>query len=428
MKYELKKLEKNQVEITMDFTAEEWANYVNRAYEENKGKYKVEGFRPGKAPKSRIEKLYGDHVFIEEGLNLAFAGGYTEVLEKEQDFEPIAEPKVDIKALDKTTLQLKVLVEVMPEVKLGAYEGLEVKKEVRKATAEEVEHELHHAQEHAARIIEVEHDLENGNIANIDFEGSIDGVKFEGGSANNYDLEIGSGSFIPGFEEQMVGMKKGEKRDVKVTFPAEYGATDLAGKDAVFAVTLHAVKEKQLPELDDEFAKDVSEFNTLEEYKKDIENHINSHYAEHAEQDAENKLIEEICKTSQVEIPESMISQQQDAIMKDMEYRLMYQGLTLADYAKYLNKTVEEIREDNKENAERMVKTRLVLEAIIKAEKLFITDEEVDAKLEEMAQKQGQKLEELKKTINQNRLNYVKNDILMSKLIATLKSKNKIVD
>ena len=428
MKYKFKKLEKNQVEITMDFTAEEWANYVNKAYEENKGKYKVEGFRQGKAPKSVIEKMYGEHVFIEEGLNLAFAGGYTEILEKEQDFEPIADPKVDIKALDKTSLKLHVLVDVMPEVKLSAYEGLEIKKEVRKATAEEVEHELHHAQEHAARIMEVEHDLENGNIANIDFEGSIDGVKFEGGTATNYDLEIGSGSFIPGFEDQMVGMKKGEKRDIKVTFPAEYGAPDLAGKDAVFAVTLHAVKEKQLPELDDEFAKDVSEFNTLEEYKKDIENHINSHYAEHAEQDAENKLIEEICKNSQVELPESMISQQQDAIMKDMEYRLMYQGLSLEDYAKYLNKTVEEIRAENKENAERMVKTRLVLEAIIKAEKLYITDEEVDAKLAEMATQQHKTVEEVKKTINQNRLNYVKNDILMSKLISALKSKNKITD
>ena len=319
MKYKFKKLEKNQVEITMDFTAEEWAKYVDKAYEENKSKYKVEGFRNGKAPKSVIEKMYGEHVFIEEGLNLAFAGGYTEILEKEQDFEPISQPKVDIKALDKTTLKLHVVVDVMPEVKLGNYQGLEIKKEVRKATAEEVEHELHHAQEHAARIIEVEHGLENGNIANIDFEGSIDGVKFDGGTATNYDLEIGSGSFIPGFEEQMIGMKKGEKRDIKVTFPAEYGAQDLAGKDAVFAVTVHSIKEKQLPELDDEFAKDVSEFNTLEEYKKDIENHINSHYAEHAEQDAENKLIEEITKTSEVEIPESMVSEQQDAIMKDME-------------------------------------------------------------------------------------------------------------
>lgn len=428
MKYKFKKLEKNQVEITMDFTAEEWAGYVNKAYEENKGKYKVEGFRNGKAPKSVIEKMYGEHVFIEEGLNLAFAGGYTEVLEKEQDFEPISQPNVDIKTLDKTTLKLKVVVDVMPEVKLGAYEGIEVKKETRKATAEEVEHELHHAQEHAARIVDVEHDLENGNIANIDFSGSIDGVKFDGGTATGYDLEIGSGSFIPGFEEQMVGMKKGETRDVKVTFPADYGAPDLAGKEAVFEVKLHAVKEKQLPALDDEFAKDVSEFNTLEEYKKDIENHINAHYAEHAEQDAENKLIEEICKTSEVEIPASMVSEQQDAIMKDMEYRLMYQGLSLADYAKYLNKTVEEIREENKENAERMVKTRLVLEAIIKAEKLFITDEEVDAKLSEMATQQNQNVEEFKKTINKNRLNYVKNDILMSKLISTLKAKNKITD
>ena len=428
MKYKIKKQEKNQVEISMSFTKEEWANYIDKSYEQNKGKYKVEGFRNGKAPKSVIEKMYGEHIFIEPALNIAFQYGYSEVLEKEQDLEPIADPKIDIKKLDKENLELHLVVEVMPEVKLGAYEGLEIKKEIRKATAEEVEHELHHAQEHAGRIVEVEHDLENGNIAHIDFSGSIDGVKFEGGTATGYDLEIGSGSFIPGFEDQMVGMKKGETRDVKVTFPADYGAADLAGKEAVFEVKLHAIKEKQLPELDDEFAKDVSEFNTLEEYKKDIENHLNSHYAEHAERDAENDLIEEIAKNSEVEIPESMISQQQDAIMRDLEYRLMYQGLSLQDYAKYLDKTVEDIRAENKENAERMVKVRLVLEAIIKAEKLYITDEEVDAKLSELAKQEHKSLEEFKKSVNENRINYVKNDILMSKLINLLKEKNKISD
>ena len=428
MKYKLKKLEKNQVEITMDFTKDEWNNYITKSYEENKGKYKVEGFRNGKAPKSVIEKMYGEHIFIEPALNIAFQNGYTEVLEKENNLNPIADPQVEIKKLDTETLKLKLIVAVMPEIQLGAYEGIEIKKEIRKATAEEVEHELHHAQEHAGRIVEVEHDLQNGNIANIDFSGSIDGVKFEGGTAQNYDLEIGSGSFIPGFEDQMIGMKKGETRDVKVTFPENYGAKDLAGKEAVFEVKLHAIKEKQLPALDDEFAKDVSEFNTLEEYKKDIENHINSHYAEHAERDAENKLIEEIAKNSTVEIPDVLIEQQQDAIMKDLEYRLMYQGLSLQDYATYLNKSVEELRNENKDNAERMVKVRLVLEAIIQAEKLYLTDEEIDAKFQELAQKENKSLDEFKKSANQNRINYVKNDILMSKLMNVLKQKNKITD
>ena len=426
MKYKLKNKEKNNVEIELSFNGEEWANYIEKAYEENKGKYKVEGFRPGKAPKSVIESQYGEHVFIEPALNKAFQSGYVEVLEKEKDLEPIADPKIDIKDLNKDKLVLKVEVEVMPEVKLGAYSGLEIKKEVRKATKEDVEHELHHAQEHAGRIVEVEHELQSGNIANMDFSGAIDGVKFEGGSATNYDLEIGSGTFIPGFEDQMIGMKKDEVKDITVTFPADYGAKDLAGKEAVFTVTLHAVKEKQLPALDDEFAKDVSEFETLEEYKKHIEEHLNAHLAEHAEQDAENKLIDEIAKNTEVEIPQTLINEQLDAIMKDLEYRLMYQGLTLQNYAEYLNKTVEQIREENKENAERMVKTRLTLEAIIKAENLFITDEEVDSKLAELAKNEHKELDEFKKTINQNRLNYVKNDILMSKLIAMLKEKNKI--
>lgn len=426
MKYKFTKKEKNNVEIELSFNEQEWANYLEKAYEENKGKYKVEGFRPGKAPKSVIEAQYGEHVFIEPALNGAFQAGYMEVLEKEKDFDPISDPKIDIKDLKEDKLVLKVEVEVMPEVKLGAYTGLEIKKEKRVASPEDVEHELHHAQEHAGRIVEVEHELQNGNIANMDFVGAIDGVKFEGGSATNYDLEIGSGTFIPGFEDQMVGMKKDEVKDIKVTFPADYGAKDLAGKEAVFTVTVHAVKEKQLPALDDEFAKDVSEFDTLEEYKKHIEEHINEHLAEHAEQDAENKLIDEIAKNTEVEIPETLINQQLDAIMKDLEYRLMYQGLTLQNYAEYLNKTVEQIREENKENAERMVKTRLTLEAIIKAENLFITDEEVDAKLTEMAKAEHKELEEFKKTVNQNRLNYVKNDILMSKLIAMLKEKNKI--
>ena len=427
MKYKFKKLEKNQVEITMDFTAEEWANYVNKAYEENKGKYKVEGFRQGKAPKSVIEKMYGEHVFIEEGLNLAFAGGYTEILEKEQDFEPIADPKVDIKALDKTSLKLHVLVDVMPEVKLGAYEGLEIKKEVRKATAEEVEHELHHAQEHAARIMEVEHDLENGNIANIDFEGSIDGVKFEGGTATNYDLEIGSGSFIQGFEDQMVGMKKGEKRDIKVTFPAEYGAPDLAGKDAVFAVTLHAVKEKQLPELDDEFAKDVSEFDTLAEYKNDIKNKMKEdaeHRAEHAYEDA---LIDAIVNNATVEIPEAMIDNEADDMVHEFEYRLMYQGIKLDDYLTYVGMDRDGLKKEYREQAEKSVKIRLVMEQIVRTEDLKFSDEEIDEKLSKMAADAGKDLDTYRKALRKEQIDYIVNQILSDKLMALLKKENSAV-
>ncbi len=427
MKYKLDKKENNQVEITIDYSAKEWADLNEKAYLNNKGKYAVQGFRKGNAPKTVIEKNYGENVFVEDALNLAFNLGYKDVLDKEPDFEPVSDPALALNKMDEKGLSFTLTVEVYPEVKLGAYTGIEIEKKVKKATKAEVMHEIDHALERTARMMEKEDGIvENGVTANIDFSGSVDGKKFEGGTAKGYDLEVGSHSFIEGFEEQMVGMKNGETKNLEVKFPENYGSKDLAGKPAVFEVKINSVKQKVLPALDDEFAKDVSEFETLEDYKKDIEKHLNEEHKKNADVQAENELITKIVENCNIEVPASMVAHQQDAIMKDMEMRLMYQGINLEAYASYLNTTVEKLKEERKDDALRMVKTRLVLEAIIKAENLFITEDEVKAKVEEIAKQENKKPEEYFAKNNENRLNYVKNDLLMTKLLAMLHSKNSI--
>lgn len=425
MKKELKKLENKNMQLTVELDAKEWEALVNEAYNKNKGKYKVEGFRKGKAPRKIIEKMYGTEIFYEDAITEGFNRVYMEVLSKDKSFEPIDGPEITIPRLDDKGITIVAEIPVMPEVKLGAYKGLKISTKAKAITEKDVEAELKRVQEQNARLVEKDKAVENGDIANIDFKGSIDGNYFEGGTAEGFDLTIGSHSFIDNFEDQLVGLKAGDKKDVIVTFPSDYQAEDLAGKEAKFECVVNSVKVRELPEINDALASDVSEFETLDEYKA----HFKEHLAHHAEEDArvatENKILDKIVETSEVEVPEIMVTRELDAIMQDMEYRLMYQGATMDMYCQYLNTTVEKLREERKADALKSVKLRLALQEIMKAEKFDVTGKEIDEYVENMAKRMGKPVDEYKKNMSSERLNHIGNEILMKKMLDFLVENNK---
>ena len=424
MEYKIKKLEKSMVQINITLNKQEWEKEVEESYTRTRNKYNVEGFRKGKAPRKVIEKMYGANVFYEDALSEGFYKAYMEILSKESKLEPVDAPNLSVKSMDDNGVELEAKVVVKPEVKVNKYKSFDVELENKKITEKELNAEINKIKEQNVRLVEVEREIKKGDVANINFSGSIDGVKFEGGTSENYDLEIGSKSFIEGFEEQLIGLKTGDEKDVKVTFPANYHAKDLANKPAVFACKINAVKEKQYPELNDEFASNVSEFETFDEFKKDLEQHLQHHADEHAKIDAENKIIDLILENTEVEIPDAMVENELDNLMKDLEYRLMYQGLNLEAYANYMNTTVEKLRADRKKEALKSVKVRLALTYILDKEKINVTDEDVNEKIKEMAKSAKKTIKEYKESLNEDRINYLKNDILMNKLLTFLLDKN----
>lgn len=425
MKYEVKKLENKNIALTLDFTHEEWENLVNDSYNKNKGKYKVEGFRQGKAPRKMIEKAYGFEVFFEDAISEGFNKHYVDILDKEPQIDPIDSPDLRVTKLDETGITIVAEIPVKPEVKMGAYKGLKVKVNAKEVSDEDVNNELKRVQLQNARLVEKEGEIANGDTANIDFKGSVDGEYFEGGTSEGFDLEIGSHTFIEGFEEQLIGLKAGDTKDVLVKFPESYHADNLAGKDAKFECKVNVVKNKVLPEINDELASNVSEFETLDEYKAHIKEHLNEHAQQDARVKAENEILEKIVDGMKVEIPDIMIDRELDALMQDMEYRLMYQGANLEAYAKYIGKTVEDIRNERKAEAVKSVKIRLALQEILKAEKIDVLDKDVDEYIENVSKRANKSVAEYKKTMTDERLNYIKNEILMTKLLNFLVEYNK---
>lgn len=427
MKYTKKNAGKNEVEFDITISAEEWENAQEQAYEEKKGSFNVEGFRKGKAPRKVIEKIYGKGVFFDEALNHCFYDAYSKILQKEKDVEPVDDPKIDIKNMSDKGVELVAKVTVAPQVNLGAYTGLNVKRKEAKVTDKQLKDELEHARESQARFVEVTgRPVQNGDIVNIDFSGSVDGKVFDGGTANGYDLTIGSHTFIDTFEDQLIGLNTGDSKDVKVTFPENYGEKTLAGKPAVFAVKVNVIKEKQLPELNDEFASNVSDCETLEAYKAELKEHLLEHEKERVQSELENDVIEAVVKNTEIDVPKVMVEHELDHIMQDISYRLMYQGITLEDYAKYMNTTVEEIRKARHADAVKGVKISLVMQAIIKKEKIDVTQKDVNARLQEMAKRDNKTVDEIKSTLSEKHLAQIKNDILLHKLLAFLVEKNAI--
>ena len=425
MSYTVEKLEKSQVKFSFDIDADTFEKAVAAAYNKTKHKYSVPGFRKGHVPRKVIEGMYGKEVFFEDAMDIVIPEAYSEALDKEHDIEAVATPELesfDMKEDGGVTFVLKVTVR--PEVKLGKYKGLSVERKVDKVTAKQVDEEVESAREKQARIVDVDRAAKKGDIVNIDFAGSVDGVKFDGGSAEAYDLTLGSGSFIPGFEDQLVGVSKGDKKDVKVTFPEDYHAAELKGKEAVFECTVNAVKEKQLPALDDDFAKEISEFDTLAEYKADVKNKLMKDAETRADRQYDDALVQAVVDSAEVEIPQAMIDNEAEDMAKEFEYRLSYQGIKLSDYLGYINMTRDQLLDEYKEQAAKSVKTRLVMEEIVKAEELKFEDEELNAKLAEMAERAGQDVDTFKKGLGKEHYDYLANQILSDKLMDMLRGAN----
>ena len=427
MSYTKEMLENDRVKFTVDVDSEQWKAALQEAYVKERGKYQVDGFRKGHAPRAFIERLYGPQVFFDEALDIILPKTYDEILDKETDLFPVDRPEVSITAITDSTLQYTAEVQLKPTVTLGAYTGIEFQKEKVKVTKEEVSEEINKARENAGWWEQVtDRPAQMGDKVKIDYAGSVDGVAFEGGTAADYDLELGSGTFIPGFEEGVVGMNVGESKSVNVKFPEQYHAENLAGKDAVFVVTVKDITVKKLPELDDEFAKDVSDFDTFKEYQADVKKKITARKDDAAEAALERKIIDTVVENTKVTVPQCMIDDEAEEMVNEFAYRLMYQGLNIEDYFKYTGQTAEQLKQTYHEPAERTVKTRLVLEQVIKAAGIEVTQEDEDAVYADLAEKQNKSVEEIKKDFNEHYASYVKNEALNKKLIAYLKANNTI--
>lgn len=425
MNCKVEKTEKaNEVKLEITIEAEKFDNAMKKVYFQNAKYFNIPGFRKGKAPMNIVEKYYGAQIFYEDAFNEVATEAYDEALEANK-IDAVSRPVVDIKQMEKgKDVIFTAVVQTKPEVELGKYKGIEIPKVEYKVEEKDIEHELGHMQEHNSRLITVDdRALENGDIATIDFEGFVDGVAFDGGKAEGHELEIGSGSFIPGFEEQLVGMKIDEEREIKVTFPKEYFSKDLAGKEAMFKVKLHEIKRKELPELDDEFAKDVSEFDTLAELKASIKEKIEKNNEQRQKYETEDLAIKAVCEDVKVDIPSGMVEFEVENMMKDFEQRLSYQGLNLDQYLKMIGKTEEEMKKEYEPQAIEAIKSRLVLEAIIKAEKIEASEDEIKAKMEEMAKNYGKKVEEISE--NENLKKYLKEGIESEKALEFIVSNAK---
>lgn len=429
MKYTQKR-EVNTLTITFKADSAEWQEFDKKAYEQNKGKYNVPGFRKGHVPKSVLENRYGKGLFYEDALYLAAQEYYTQFLDKNSKVTPVSRPELEDKSvkIDDKGVTFAVVVTLRPEVTLGEYKGLTVEKtQPQQVTDADVDAEIQRLRERNARYIEVtDRPVQEGDEVNLDYCGKIDGVAFEGGTAQKQTLVIGSHTFIPGFEEQIVGMNLEETKDIQVTFPEDYHAEDLKGKNAVFTCTVHGISVKQLPEVDDEFAKDASEFSTMEEFKADIRKTLQDKNDKLAADQDESKLVETIVENAKMEIPDVMIEEQIDDYVQDFRYQLSYQGLSLENYFKYTNSDMQQLRSNYRERAQKAVRTRLVFEEIVKAEKIKATAKKVDAKIKQYAETIGKSFDEVKAGLQEQEKYYFENQVITEALMELIKSQNTI--
>lgn len=416
MSLQVEKLEKNMAKLTIEVSAEEFSKAVEAAYQKNKSKISVPGFRKGKVPKKMVEQMYGKEVFYEDAANAVIPDAYEKALEECTE-TIVSAPKVNVTQIEEgKPFIFTAEVALKPEVTLGAYKGVEVKKADITVTDEEIDADLAQQRENNSRTITVEdRAVQDGDIAVIDFEGFTDGVAFEGGKGENYSLTIGSHSFIDTFEEQLIGKNIGEECEVNVTFPAEYQAAELAGKPAVFKVTIKEIKEKQLPELNDEFAGEVSEFDTLEEYKEDIRKKLTEKKEEDAKNAKEDEVIDAIIANAQMEIPDAMVETQQRQIVDDFAQRMQMQGITLEQYFQFTGLTQEKMIEQVKPQAERKIKSRLVLEAVVAAENITASDEDYEAEVARMAEMYQMEADKVKEVMGENGRKQIMEDIAVKK-------------
>ena len=428
MKYTTKAAEKSTVKITFKFDGEEWKAAIQNAYLKTRGRFAINGFRKGKAPKNVIESVYGKGVFFEDALNNLFNENYGKVLEKEaKKFTVVGDPDVSVEKLEEDNVTIVAIVPVKPEVKISSYTGMKIKQYAYTVEDAEIDAELNRVLDRNARKVAVsDRAAQDGDIVNIDFVGTVDGVKFDGGEAEGYDLTLGSGQFIPGFEAQVVGMNIGETKDVNVTFPENYQAENLKGKAAVFAVKLNGIQAKELPEVTDEFIKDATGSENLEAYKAKTRERLEKQAERRANDATENSILEAISANAEVEIPQAMIEKEIDGLVKKFEYQLMYQGLKLQDYLDFLKIPVSEFRKNYEEQAKKNVLNQLVISQLIKDEKIEATEEEVDAQIAQQAAEVNKSVEEYKKNMDPRQFDYISSDIIITKLFNFLKANNEM--
>jgi len=428
MNHTYEKLSGNKAKLTMTVPAEKFDEATQKAYLKMRGRVNVPGFRKGKAPRKLIESMYGEGVFYDEAFEILFPEVY-EAAVTEANIRPVDRPSVDIQEIG-AGKELKFTVEVFvrPDVELGEYKNLTVTHKEIEVTEEQVQSQIKQEQEKLARVVDVaDRAVKDGDIVNLDYSGSVDGVKFDGGTAEAQTLTIGSNSFIPGFEAQMVGIKPGEEKDLKVTFPEQYHSEDLAGKAAVFHVKVNGIQAKELPELDDDFAQDVSDFNTFTDYEFSVREKLLETAKKNSEITLENALVEKAVANATVDIPEAMVEEQVDYILRDMQMRMAYQGLKMEDYLKYTGQSIEQMRDMYKGEAENRVKSELVLEAIRDKEKVTPTEEDVAAQVKEQAQRSGMELDKFEESLTDKQKEYLKDSAAIQKVIDLMKKSCKVV-
>ena len=427
MNYTVTPAEKSTVKIAITFTPEEWAAANDKAYLDNRKKFAVNGFRKGKVPKHVLEMYYGKGLFYEDALNDLFAEHYPAILEKEKEnFTPVGDPALSVEEISDEKVVLTATTPVKPDVTIEKYTGIKIEKFEYTVTDADVDKEIDSTRERFAESVDVtDRAAQNGDTVNIDFEGKMDGVAFDGGSAQGYDLTLGAGQFIAGFEEQVVGMNVGETKDVNVTFPEDYQAENLKGKPAVFTVTVHKITGKVLPELNEEFAKKVGS-DSVDAYRPKVRERLEKAAASRSLNETENSIITEIAKGATAEIPDAMIEKQEEYSMQRMEYSLMYQGIKLDDYLKYVNQTRDEYKKHFEEEARRTVLHQLIVEKLIKELNIEATEAEIADKVAEQAASVGKEAEEYRKTMDPRQLEYIEGDIKVTKLFDYLQANNEM--
>lgn len=426
MKATLISKENNRAKFTMDFTAEEFEAAVVKAYQDSKDKFNIDGFRKGKAPRSIIEKHFGEGVFFEDAINNLFQTAYPEAL-NELDLEVIDSPQADFSEIGKgKPLTVTIDVAVYPVVEVKDYKGIEVEQVDPEVTEEDVDRDIEAMRKRNSRMVVADRPVENGDTVILDYAGFVSDEQFQGGTAENQELKIGSGMFIPGFEEQLIGVKAGESKDVVVTFPEEYQAKELAGKEATFKCKVHEVKFEELPELDDEFAKDVSEFDTLAELRDDARARILESVKLQCENEAKDKVIAQVYENNKIEAPATMVADEMDRMIQELEQQMRYQGLNIQQYLQFTGSTLDDFRNEIKPEAEKRVATRIVLRSIGDVENVEVTDEDLDKELQRMSEAYNTDPENIKKMLGEENLAFFRKDIALTKVMDMLYNEAKI--
>lgn len=417
MKSTLISKENNDAKFTMEFTPEEFENAIINVYKAQKDRFSVDGFRKGKAPRSIIEKKYGEGVFFEDAINNLFSANYPSALD-ELELNVIDSPRAEFSQIKKGEgFTVTITVECYPEIEVKDYKGVEIEAVSSEVTDVDVENELKARARRNSRMVTVDRPAKEGDTVLIDYEGWVGDQQFEGGTAERQPLKLGSGTFIPGFEEQLIGVSTGEDKDVKVTFPEDYHAEDLAGKEAVFKCKVHEVKEEEVPEINDEFVKDVSEFDTLDEYKADIRKELEKSKASRAENAMKNKVIEKVFEANDIDVPDVMVESEIDNMISEFDQQLRSQGLDLNTYMQYLGKDPKEMRDELKDEAFKKTKTRMIVSAVAEQEDFQVTEEEVNAELERMAKQYGLEVDKLREIIGEANLSMIEGDIKVRKAV-----------